>query len=277
MMRSFVTLAETLNMSKASQELDTTRQTIMRHVADLQSIKGQTFFDETSKKYKLTEAGTKAFNEARLVLQRADRWLGNNPELSENFATEMFTGKDEYLLIQEHSIANIWRYAPDLIRTGLKCWVGSDGRLEHACMKKIRPYLILFREHKNGWLCIEVGEKSSLRNWLGWKWAKSSVGTFLDTSEVAGRDFRHITDAYYHTAASGDICYEHICARFPHPKEVELQNVNYQRLIFSCTLPNNQMVLAGLIARTNEIHIDGISHETLPRMSDEFLIESANI
>ena len=57
MIRSFTTLAKTLNLSHAVSELNSTRQTVRRHIAQLEAVKGETLFTLESRQYHLTEAG----------------------------------------------------------------------------------------------------------------------------------------------------------------------------------------------------------------------------
>jgi DNA-binding transcriptional LysR family regulator len=45
MIRSFSKLAKTLNLSHAVHELSSTRQTVRRHIASLEEIKGENLFE----------------------------------------------------------------------------------------------------------------------------------------------------------------------------------------------------------------------------------------
>ncbi|MGI9352061.1 MAG: helix-turn-helix domain-containing protein [Rhizobiaceae bacterium] len=273
MIRSYVAFADTLNLVEASKQLNLTRQTIHRHIKDLQELKGEIFFDRVGNKFVLTSEGKKAWTEAKSLLVHSSQWLQGGYSVDTEFSKKIFADDDEYLFIQEHPLIDVWHISPPLIQEGLKCWVEANGQLEHRLMKKIRPYLILFREHQNRWLCIEVGDKSSIASWLGWKWAKSAIGTFLDTSEIVSKNGRQMTDGYQNAAASGGVCYEHICARLPRHSSDKLHPVNYQRLTFSFLLPNYEKVLASLVVRTNNIAIDGVDLSIIPKMPEEYLME----
>ena len=273
MIRSYVAFADTLNLVEASKQLNLTRQTINRHLRELQELKGEVFYNRVGNKFVLTEDGKKACSEAKSLLAHTSQWLQNGYSVNSEFSKRIFAEDDEYLFVQEHPLIDVWHISPPLIQEGLKCWVEANGQLEHRAMKKIRPYLILFREHKDQWLCIEVGDNSSIASWLGWKWARSAIGTFLDTSEIASKNGRQMTDGYLHAAASGGICYEHICARLPRRTSDKLHPVNYQRLTFSFLLPNYERVLASLVARTNKITIDGVEPSAIPQMPEDDLME----
>ncbi|MEO1399352.1 MAG: LysR family transcriptional regulator, partial [Pseudomonadota bacterium] len=60
MLRSFTTLAKTLNLSHAVSELNSTRQTVRRHIALLEEMRGEVLFDVVNRRYELTEAGQAA-------------------------------------------------------------------------------------------------------------------------------------------------------------------------------------------------------------------------
>jgi len=64
MIRSFSTLAKRLNLSHAVEELGSTRQTVRRHIDNLEEIKGVVLFRVVDRRYELTEAGTHALPEA---------------------------------------------------------------------------------------------------------------------------------------------------------------------------------------------------------------------
>ena len=92
------------------------------------------------------------------------------------------------------------------------------------------------------------------------QWAKSAVGTFLDSMPSTSENGRVMTDAYQQASESGGVCYEHVVSRLPHCESKKPTIVNYQRLIFPCLLPNQDKVLASLVCRTNAISINNIDY-----------------
>ncbi len=75
MMRSFVTLAHTLNLSHAVAELVSTRQTVRRHIQQLEEAMGAPLFTIENRRYSLTKVGLEALPEARDILDRGKLWL----------------------------------------------------------------------------------------------------------------------------------------------------------------------------------------------------------
>lgn len=273
MLRSFIELAETLNLSAAAKKLETTRHTIKRHIAELESLKGQKFFTYDNRSFKLTMQGLSALEEARYLVSQANSWLAKKSDAGEQFPNSVFQNQDEYLYVEEYQIADVWKYGVPLLQAGLKCWVEAKGQIENEEFAKIRPYLVMFRSQQESWLCVEIGEESSFMSWVGWKVAKSSIGTCLDFDPIVSKSGRQMTDAYKYAAKSGGIVYEHVCATLPRGGVEGLHPVNFQRLIFSCFYPDGSLALATLVARTNKVLIEGIDPAVVPKMPDADVME----
>ena len=75
MIRSFVTLAQTLNLSHAVAQLASTRQTVRRHIQQLEKAMGAPLFTIENRRYSLTKAGVEALPEARDIIDRGKLWL----------------------------------------------------------------------------------------------------------------------------------------------------------------------------------------------------------
>ncbi len=85
MLRAFVCLARTLNLSKACEELLATRQTVRRHITDLEGILGIKLFVVTDRQYRLTPEGCEKVTEAKSLLLQLDTWAGQST-LKKNFS-----------------------------------------------------------------------------------------------------------------------------------------------------------------------------------------------
>ena len=75
MIRSFVTLAATLNLSHAVKDLSSTRQTVRRHISTLEEEMGAQLFYVDDRRYQLTAAGEAALPGAKDILARGTTWL----------------------------------------------------------------------------------------------------------------------------------------------------------------------------------------------------------
>ena len=74
MIRSYTTLARTLNLSHAVDELGITRQTLRRHIAQLEQVRNESLFSVKDRRYELTPAGEAALPTAHDLLARIETW-----------------------------------------------------------------------------------------------------------------------------------------------------------------------------------------------------------
>ncbi len=169
MIRSFTTLARTLNLSHAVKELGSTRQTLRRHIALLEEMKGVELFIVKDRQYHLTEAGQRALPEAEDILARGNSWLnrdvghvGGLQHLSKVLPDGW------YFHQQQRPIEDVWSSPRPLFRETVKAWTLAQGELEHEALQHVRPYFMVFREAPHGWLSVEIGDENAYVSWFGW-------------------------------------------------------------------------------------------------------------
>ena len=274
MLRSFTTLARTLNLSKTVEELGVTRQTIRRHINDLEELKGARLFEMIDRQYVLTPEGTNALGEAEKLVASAESWISGDSATVDGLNQVRFRNNTGYSFFsQEHPTHEIWTSGVPILKAGFNMWVRSEGRLEHPSMKKIRPYLVVYRKYGNDWLCAEVGEKSSYATWLGWTWARSAVGSLMRDDPTDVEDDRFVMQAYNNAFTTGHPRYDHISAHYARHEGGPLEPVNYQRLLLVCFFPDGSPALAALVARTNQVSIDFLDSKYFMEIPKEELME----
>ncbi len=274
MLHTFTTLARTLNLSRTVKELNITRQTVRRYILDLEQIRGEKLFFRDDNRYCLTNEGMSALEEAETVIATANAWV-ENQQVSVN-GLEVFnvTQSDSSIFFaQRHPINQIWNLAPNLLQKGFQAWVNSKGQLEHNSFKKIRPYLVVYRKYRDDWICVEVGEKSSFATWLGLAWAKSAIGRSFTSDPVSSSADILMLNAYSTVSRTGGIWYDHVYTKFTRKEGEEKRPVNYQRIVFSCLFPDGETAVVSLIARTNNISIEGIQPADIGVLADTDLME----
>ncbi len=274
MLRSFCTLGRNLNLSKTVEELGISRQTVRRHVNDLQELRGTILINFDDRKYTLTDDGMHALGEAERLLARADNWMANTSGLANGLAhvsTEMGDGIPFHA--QRHPVNKIWTCAPKLIQAGFAGWSSSRFDIEGSSMEAIKPYLISYRENRGDWICTYVGEESSYASWRGWAWAKSAVGSIFERDPISTEADGFILEAYENVMRTGSVWYDHISTKLVRSEDQVLTPVNYQRLVMCCSLPNGELSVASLVARTNNISIDGLEPGQIERMPDDDIME----
>lgn len=273
MLRSFTTLAHTLNLSKAAAELGVTRQTVRRHIDTLEQIKGQKLFRVSDRRYEFTPAGSQSLTDAEAVLARAQTWLTGHSKTVNGLTHVKYQIDGEYpYYAQQHPANRIWSDGVPLIKKGLQIWATSQTQLEHRAMKKLRPYLVIYRKYRDDWLCVNIGEKSSYATWLGWAWANSAIGSALQEDPMNTSADRFVAEAYNSVFQDGGIRYDHGYTKLPRKTAGPAKPVSYQRLVFACVFPDGQPAVAVLLARTGRIQIDGLdSSKVLAPLSADFM------
>jgi hypothetical protein len=269
MLRSFVAFSERLNLSHAMEDLGVTRQTIRRHITELETIRREKLFStDTRGRYGLTKAGAQFLNDAKDILWHADASdPSNRLSLKTIDGCEHLTyrGKDGYTYYsQQHRLSALNTNGVPILKEMLRAWGASAAQLEHPEMRYIRPYLLVYRWSSDGWVCADVGEKSAYWRWRGPDFAQSIKGTLADDDEAGEPFIVLVSKAYPEIYHTGSIRYDHFYVRLPRAGYNNPQPGGFQRLLAGCVFPDGQHALAILAAITNRIEIDALS-------SDDFI------
>ena len=274
MLRSFVTLGQTLNLSETVTLTGFSRQTVRRHINELEKAKGVSLFHPSSQRYQLSEAGSDALSEAEDILTNCQNWISNNSQSDHGLARINYTmGESDWFRAQRHPVNLVWSLAPPLLQRGLKDWAQAGGYIDHRALRKVRKYNLLYRRREDNWICIEVGRKSSYATWMGWSHAFSSIGRDLSLNPKFKEADDYLVSAYDCADKEGGHWYDHVSARFPTADGGVSKVVNYQRLVSACRFPDGSPVISVLVARTNSISIDGLPPEILTMMPQEQCME----
>lgn len=274
-LRSFLTLAETLNLSRTTKELKITRQSVRRHIAQLEEQVGDRLFATEHNEYALTPAGARWKSEISNLLEQMHTLFGPSTTLVKGLPLVNIQVSDNHrFFAQQHPAVDVWKEStPPLIRKGLEVWALSQSALDHEAMQVVRPYLLVYRQLKNEWVCTEVGDKSSYATWLGSTWAKSAIGQTYEDDPIKSQADAFMVKAHHMVSQVGAPLYYHISTKFPRSEFGELVPVNYQKLVLPCRFPNGSPAVAALVARTDKISIEGLSSSDIPVTPQEELME----
>jgi hypothetical protein len=278
MMRSFTTLARTLNLSETVSLLGVTRQTVRRHIRTLEEIKDTPLFEVRNRSYVLTEAGSECLEEAERILDESEAWLnGHYVRLkdSENSLEHAVYQDDRGLdfRAQQYPLSRLWIDAPPLLQHGFRAWANAHFMVEADEMKPIQPYLLLYRQYGEDWICVAVGEESSYATWYDWTRVKSAIGRHVADSPTQPEIKKFVAAAYNEIITEGGARLDHIYTQTPREKGGVPKPVSYQRLLMGCAFPDGSPVLASLVARTYTIEIPGLEEEKIRRMPANSLME----
>jgi len=273
-LRSFTTMARTLNLSRAVRELGSTRQTVRRHITMLEESMGAPLFSIDDRQYALTELGQNALAEAEELLARGEAWSKNIsfhinglPYISLN------NHEDIYYFLQQQPLSKLWSDGSPLLQKSFQCWAESGGQIENNALSPIRPYMMVFRWIQNSWVCVEVGKSSSYASWFGWAWERSSIGRGV-ADMPGGPGFSNLLrQPFQEVAITHGVRLDHIHTKIAREPEGVKIPISYQRLILGCRFPDGSAVLTTIIDRTHNLDIYGLSDETIQTMPADMIME----
>lgn len=258
MIRSFVTLASTLNLSHAVKDLNSTRQTVRRHIASLEAAMGGPLFAVDDRRYQLTEMGESVLPDAKDILARGITWLRGQTS-SKGHLQKLRAHVGDWDFYQEQQpLGNIWKDQSILLRETMRAWAVSSGQIEAETFRHVRPYLIIYRRSAAGWICVEFGEKSAYVNWFGLDFARSSIGRSLGQMP-AGEEFSHLIYQAFDEAESKQIArLDHVFTRMPVGSSHENAPVAYQRMILNGFFPDGSPAVMSLVHPVKDLRISGV-------------------
>ncbi|WP_241462528.1 LysR family transcriptional regulator [Tateyamaria sp. ANG-S1] len=273
MMRSFTTLAQTLNLSHAVAELNSTRQTVRRHISQLEEAKQAKLFTVENRRYLLTDAGRKALPEALDILARGTGWLtGQSGQINglQFLRHEDTSGWCHYQ--QQHPIARAFSSTGDLLHSVIRAWSMAGGYIEDDAFKDVRPYCTVSRSVNGRWLFTEVGDLSSYVSWFGWKRARSSIGASLGEMP-GGSGFGLLVDAaYQEVEATQSMRLDHVYTLFPRGDDGVLSPICYERLLLGGRYPDHSYAMITVVRRTYDVEIHSVTNDMLRLMPEDMLM-----
>ena len=267
MIRSFVVLADTLNLSHAVKQLESTRQTVRRHISQLEELMGAALFEVDERRYQLTERGIEVLPEAIDILARGKIWVqGNTRHVGGLLRLEHEAPNGWNFYQQQQPLTQIWDGESDMLREVFAAWVNSKGELEHLNFQKMRPYVLVYRDSPNGWICIELGQESFYTKWWGLKNARSSIGRPLGQFP-GGPEFEAMLNApFREVQANGGVRLDEVVTQIPREEGEQPIPLAYKRLLLASRFPDGSFALIAAIDRSRHISIAGLDQSTLDVM-----------
>jgi hypothetical protein len=273
MMRSFVTLANTLNLTHTVKKLDSTRQTVRRHIAALEHLKGGSLFDVSERRYSLTALGERILPEATELLITSESWVTGHYQLVNGLPHLSYEQEDGWFLYQQqHPLHRAISSKGGLLHRAIKAWANSGGNLGHEDMREIRPVCNVFRRKQEDLIFTEVGAESSFVSWFGPDKADSCIG--LSVTQMPGGDsFWYLANAaYWEIEKTHSLRLDHIYTIMPYGADQRLTHACYERLMLGASDPDGSPAIISLVRRTHDIEIFGLGQETFKNMPDELLM-----
>lgn len=258
MIRSFVTLASTLNLSHAVKDLDSTRQTVRRHISHLENSMGAPLFLVEDRRYQLSSLGESVLPDAKDFLARGTLWLRGQSRTVGALQRLQANVDDWDFYQQQQPLGKIWSDPSLLLRETFRAWTMARGEIESKWFAHVRPYLIIYRQSDIGWICVEFGQKSVYVKWFGQDYARSSIGRPI-SKMPAGVEFSHlIYEAFDEVQAAQMARLDHVLTHMPRSDAETLVPVAYQRLILSGAFPDGSPAVMSLVLPVEELNISDL-------------------
>ncbi|MGH1452390.1 MAG: LysR family transcriptional regulator [Paracoccaceae bacterium] len=273
LLRSFTTLAETLNLSRAVEKLQTTRQTVRRHIRILEEARKAPLFIVQDRQYHLTEAGRQALPEALELLYRGENWLANRSH-NINGLLHIRTAPGDAIIyhLQQHPVSRIWQQGPGILHDTLQAWAAASGELEHPAMQRLRPYFMVYRWADPDWILTEIGDDSSFSSWFGWVHSRSSIGRPLDRLPGGGSFASLLAKPLEDIHANHGLRLDHIHTRIPRGDGQEPTPISFERLTLGCRYPDGSFAMVNLVWRTYDLEIPDLPEAMIRSMPDELIM-----
>jgi hypothetical protein len=276
MLRAFVCMSRNLNLSKTCQELGATRQTVRRHLTDLERIKGEQLFQVTDRQYHLTPHGQACLDGANSLLLHLDTWSGESSltkQFSEGLESSRYVDAEgREFFSQQHSVSKIALNGLPLVKSAFVGWGKAETQIEHEAMESIRPYSVLYRKGPVGWVFVDIGSESAYAKWFGWTWSRSAIGKLINEDNVGDEFNEFISGAYSRIYDEGGVRLDHLFAHLPKDGGDPLP-VTFQRLLLGSVFPDGTPGLSVLAVITEQIEIDALDAENRPKIPDDLIMD----
>ncbi len=276
MLRAFVCMSRNLNLSKACQELGATRQTVRRHLSDLERIRGEQLFEVKDRQYHLTREGEASLDEAKSILFQLDTWSGQSSlrrKSSSGLESSRYTDADGRVFFsQQHPVSQIAIDGLPLMKKALQAWGSAETQIVHEAMEVIRPYTVLYRHGPAGWVFVDIGTESAYAKWFGWAWSRSAIGKLMNEDNVGDEFNEFIAGAYSRIYEEGGVRLDHLYAYLPKDGGDPLP-VTFQRLLLGCVFPDGTPGLSVLALITPKVEISDLAPEDFPDLPAELVMD----
>ena len=271
MIRAFVCLSKLLNLSLACAELNATRQTVRRHINDLENILDNKLFEVADRQYKLTTFGADMLEGAQSLLMQIDSWSGQSTLMrqpSGGLESLRYTDADENVYYsQQHPVSHIAMEGLPIMKKAFRAWGTAETQIEHEAMDEIRPYSVLYRKSPMGWVYVHVGEESAYARWLGPKIAKSVIGRLISDDSASDDYDEFMAGAYSRIYDEGGVRFDHILAHMPQ-EDGKTRAGTFQRLLMGGVFPDGTHGLIIVAALTENVLIDAVRDDERPKLPE---------
>lgn len=236
--RSFVGLAAVKDVSVVADQFSTTRQTIGRHVHELENMIGCELFASIGARSELTDSGRLWTSRASEILDLAAPFMvGASVEGPRYRSTQV----PLRVLLDEGS-----KSSPRL-REFVNAWMRCDKRLASPDLARFCSELIVYERRNGAWYAKQIGENTALSDRYGIE--DTTVGAGMRVTEImSGADLHDevsfLLDAVY---TRGGVHFSEVSCRLVNPITGLREPMLYERALVELTDDLGKPVIASLI------------------------------
>lgn len=248
--RSFVKLAYLGDVRAASDQLRITRQSIKRHILELENLLDVQLFERVGATSRLTSMGTLWLPRAQEFSELAAAFLNRR---GANQAHYQSTQLPFRMLLNDRSNSR-------LLHDFANAWLCSNQTLDCEAIRPFREQCIVYERKAGAWVSREIGEKSAFCLWFGSKITKASVGQRLakmETGDDLQDEIAFLLDSVY---TRGGVHFSEVACNLHSPNHSGRIPVLYQRLLAELTDEYDRPVVASIIEITDPLQ-KGLAHD----------------
>lgn len=256
-----VEMSVLLNVSRVAKRLNISRVTAGRLLELAQESCGVEIFTLKGNEYELTEEGHQVVDLAKNILRSSLSFTSPVACRMGGLSYSRFTENGHTSYAQQHSINDAWKIGLPEIKASIQAWTISRGQIEADDFQPVRDRMLIMRKEFDRWIFVEIGERASMRNWLGETTVKSAIGRPVTQNPFGNAAIRYLLPPLEHVMTYGGLWYDHVSAMFPNPKNDQIERSQYQRLVMRCEFPDTSPAFVSLVCITDDIVINGLTHD----------------
>ncbi len=261
----FDTFYKTRSVSSTSEILGISRSTVRSHFDRLaQMLSGG---DAITRRGKITNEGERLYDRIRHDLAALSQNLDNIAVTSPRRGQFAWASQRHPIYLLDDKTQCV-----PIIYQAWQAWRSGNAGLESLAMRALVPWSLILRPWTEGWVLVEIGEKSSFATWFGAERARYFKSGLRQVDLTGDISFAETTRAYDEAARWGTPVLHHVQACIPRIKGADNQWISYQRLVLPIKW-GDELGLAVFVARTNNIQIDGLSEQNRHLLEPDLLME----
>lgn len=239
--RSFVRLAYLGDVSIAARELETTRQTIGRHIMELENLLECTLFEAVGANSRMTEWGVLWLPRAEEIFDTCSALFSKKDKRNTEYRSTQLPLR---MLLRDSSISK-------RLSAFAGAWMLGDKSLSCERMAQFHDHWITYERKKGTWCARSVGANSALSQFYGQDLATNSAGATIQQM-ISGTELRDeisfLLDSIY---TRGGIHFSEVACRLIKPGTTEPITVLYQRVLVELSDENERPVVGSVIELMN--------------------------